>query len=190
MLTPHNHHTATLLLNGKVLVAGNYDGTFKQTELYDPATESWTSTGRLHIGRFDHTAALLADGKVLVVGGYSIHSGVLGCTELYDPATGLWTSGERNGRRTHWFDTETLLTDGTLLLVGGRVGFGSDSYAEIFSYDEGGKHWRLVGELNYARYGHTATLLQNGSLLIAGGQASFFGLAVAIAELIEPVNGR
>jgi hypothetical protein len=190
MLTAHSHHTATLLLNGEVLVVGNTENGSKHTELYDPATESWTSTGPLHIGRSDHTAAQLADGKVLVVGGYSIHLGVLGCTELYDSATGLWTSGGRNGRRTHWFDTETLLTDGTLLVVGGRVGFGSDSYADILSYDEARRNWKIAGELNYARYNHTATLLQNGSLLIAGGQASFDGPAVAIAELIEPVNGR
>ena len=61
-------HTATLLGNGKVLIAGG--GGYQSTaELYDPVEETWTTTGSLNTGRTYHTATLLPSGKVLVAGG-------------------------------------------------------------------------------------------------------------------------
>jgi hypothetical protein len=65
-------HTATLLPNGKVLVAGGDDGSglvFASAELYDPASGTWTGTGSLGAARYEHTATLLPNGKVLVAGG-------------------------------------------------------------------------------------------------------------------------
>ena len=69
--TARDFHTATLLPNGKVLVAGgaNGSGFLASAELYDPATGTWSATGSLNTARYQHTATLLADGKVLVVGG-------------------------------------------------------------------------------------------------------------------------
>jgi hypothetical protein len=86
--------------------------------------------------------------------------------------------------------TETLLVDGTLLVVGGRQDSTSNSFAWIFSYNEAWKNWSIVARLNYPRQSHTATLLQNGNLLIAGGEATSEGPAIPIAELIEPINLR
>ena len=87
-------HTATLLPNGKVLVAGGYssqDGGVRPTaELYDPATGTWTATGSLAHARSDHTATLLHSGKVFVTGGNN-NQGALDSAELYDPSTGTWT---------------------------------------------------------------------------------------------------
>ena len=72
-------HTATLLPNGQVLVAGGYDGSDHLTsaELYDPATGMWTATGSMATGRLDHTATLLPDGQVLVAGGNNFITGSL-----------------------------------------------------------------------------------------------------------------
>src|SRR5436190_6343834 len=67
-------HTATLLNNGKVLVAGGHSGAggagpyLRTAELYDPATGLWSATGQLTGSEADHTATLLPNGKVLVVG--------------------------------------------------------------------------------------------------------------------------
>src|SRR5438046_172908 len=91
--TARDIHTATLLPNGLVLVAGGLNtGSVesRSAELYDPATGTWTATGSLNDGRFYFTATLLLNGKVLVAGGDSI-SGERASTELYDPATGTWT---------------------------------------------------------------------------------------------------
>src|SRR5438128_11789768 len=81
-------HTATLLPNGKVLVAGGFDSSYvasASAELYDPASGTWTATGSLATARESHTATLLPNGKVLVAGGY------LASAELYDPASETWT---------------------------------------------------------------------------------------------------
>src|SRR5438105_7117357 len=88
-------HTATLLPNGKVLVAGGSSyGDTTDAELYDRTTGIWTSTGSLATARFDHTATLLPNGKVLVAGGraYSSPSNfiALASAELYDPVSGTW----------------------------------------------------------------------------------------------------
>jgi Galactose oxidase, central domain/Dockerin type I domain len=80
------NHTATLLPNGKVLVAGGQGdtGSLASAELYDPASGTWTATGSLANGRDHHTATLLPDGKVLAAGGYNFDSGAaLASAELY-----------------------------------------------------------------------------------------------------------
>jgi hypothetical protein len=85
-------HTASLLKNGNVLVAGGFDvNGLNSTELYDPSTETWTITGFLNNARDGHTASVLANGKVLITGGVNNNDGYLNRAELYDPSTETWT---------------------------------------------------------------------------------------------------
>jgi hypothetical protein len=94
LLTARSGQTATLLSNGKVLVAGgqtNVDLTTAAAEQYDPATGAWTMTGPMNAGRAHHTATMLPNGQILVAGGYSSGTGALSSAELYDPAAGIWT---------------------------------------------------------------------------------------------------
>ncbi len=114
-------HTATLLANGKVLVAGGSGNgginRLASAEVYDPATGVWTDAASMGSARYLHRATLLANGKVLVAGGVS-NSGALSSAELYDPTTGLWTSaGSMSVAR---FDhTATLLANGKVLVAAG-----------------------------------------------------------------------
>jgi hypothetical protein len=114
-------HTATLLPNGKVLVAGGYDGgRIATTELYDPIEDTWTTIAPLNMARDYHTATLLPDGKVLVAGGYGPSSGDASA-ELYDPIANTWTyaASMHSGRAGH---TATLLPSGRGVGRGGRLG--------------------------------------------------------------------
>ena len=111
-------HTATLLENGKVLVAGGYNSArFHDTaELYDPAENSWAAAATMagiHIG---HTATRLPDGTVLVAGGFG--TTLQATAERYDPAANTWTpaGSMTDGRSGH---TATLLAGGKVLVAGG-----------------------------------------------------------------------
>src|SRR5262249_26036910 len=112
-------HTATLLSNGKVLVAGGgfFDGPLASAELYDPASGTWTATGSLITGRTNQPATLLPTGEVLVAGGDDIQ-GALVSAELYDPASGTW-SAPGSLATARGYHTATLLADGKVLVAGG-----------------------------------------------------------------------
>jgi hypothetical protein len=88
LATARYHPTATVLPNGKLLVAAGMTWLTSATasaELYDPTTESWSSAGSLAVARGVHTATLLANSKVLVAGGYDGTS-TLASAELYATA--------------------------------------------------------------------------------------------------------
>jgi len=116
-------HTATLLPDGTVLVAGGYPAGLPFSELFDPATQTWSRTGDMLTPRYSHAATLLLNGNVLVSGGeyWSLRGYVnVGSTEVFSRSTAAWTSSAdlNDARIDH---TATLLQDGTVLVVGGFV---------------------------------------------------------------------
>ncbi|CAF1228203.1 unnamed protein product [Rotaria sp. Silwood1] len=169
------YHTATLLINGTVLITGGYGfgGFWNSAELYDPSAGVWTLTGSMKVARDYHTATLLANGQVLVAGGtvYSSYgySGGLNSAELYDPSTGVWTyTGNMAAIRS--YHTATLLTNGYVLVVGGLGIGGYLNSAEL--YDPSTGVWTSTGNTSFGRYLHTATLLDDGKVLVVGGVVS------------------
>jgi uncharacterized delta-60 repeat protein len=194
--TVRYNHTATLLPNGNVLVAGgaeagDNDAPLSGAEVYDPTNETWTATGSLTISRSSHTATLLPNGQVLAVGGRGLSGDnpvPLSGAELYTPATGNWVATASLGSSTtaRYFHTATLLCDGQVLVAGGQ-GSGILSSAELF--DPARATWTMTGSMNTARYLQTATLLPNGRVLVAGGAASTNpSSAESGVELYDPWN--
>jgi len=148
-------HTASLLPNGEVLVAGGYTFTppnsgviNKKAERYEPSSALWHETSDLSVARSAHTATLLPNGQVLVAGGFGA-SGVLNSAEIYGPVppgtivpafTGSWFDPAQNG---HGLLIEVLP--------------GNQLLAAWFTFNPSGTEqaW-FVGEGTYA--GNTATL--------------------------------
>jgi WD40 repeat protein len=179
-------HTATLLLDGRVLVAGG--STTGTAELYDPTRGSWAGTGSMIEARGGHVAVLLPDGRVLVAGGYRAgqddNSQPLASAELFDPETGSWTATDPMLDSRGRGQTATLLPDGRVLVVGG---YGSaDAKLETAAlYDPANGSWTATGNMGMGRTYHTATLLPDGSVLVAGSVSS-----ESSAELFDPSTGR
>ena len=177
-------HTATLLPNGKVLVAGGLgdgDVALASAELYDPASGTWAATGSLPTPLQAHTATLLPNGKVLVAGGSNDGLTVTASAELYDPTSGTWTATSSLAvpRADH---TATLLPDGRVLVPGGTTD-GVSGLASAELYNPASGTWTPTGSLATARAGHTATWLPNGKVLVAAGGNG--GGELASAELYD-----
>lgn len=193
---PRSGHTATLLPDGKVLVAGGMDSAFAalaSAELYDPATGGWSPTGSLVAPRRVHTATLLPSGKVLVVGGDSIDApperlGLTGSAELYDPISGSWSpTGSLNIQRGAF--TATLLSTGNVLVAGG-VGDSDETLHSAELYDPATGTWGFTGNLVSPRFFHTATPLLDGRILVvAGWDDDFFQTVTSAVELYDPLAG-
>jgi hypothetical protein len=186
MLEPRSGHTATLLQDGKVLIAGgmrrNQDF-YSSAELYDPVTGRFQATGAMTVARVGHAAVLLRSGKVLVVGGW-VGRGCTDSAELYDPATGKFTAlSKMTGKRGQ--PSATLLGSGDVLITGGADHDtpGGVASAEIFRADI--SKFELAGSMHSARISQTATLLNDGRVLIVGGRGD---TVTASAELYEPTT--
>ena len=88
MATARELHTATALSDGRVLIAGGWDGlsTLASAELYDPKTGTFSPAASMATARDTHTATVLSDGRVLIAGGEVLGTSTfLASAELYQP---------------------------------------------------------------------------------------------------------
>jgi hypothetical protein len=189
MASPRQRHTATLLPDGRVLVVGGLGPGRGTAELYDPATNSWSSAGTLVQARANHQAVLLPDGTVLVLGGRQPGK-PLPDAEIFSPKTLTWTAVAplpvardrpvavllRNGK--------VLVSGGVTTDVGGQLDaavlFGNPlSSTEL--YDPATKTWSPGAPTATGRVGHAMVVLTDGRVLIVGGTRD-----PAAAELYDP----
>jgi hypothetical protein len=206
MIEPRYFHSATLLADGRVLVAGG--GAIRSAsticglataEIFDPVTEAWTATKPMVDQRIQHVAVRLPDGRVLAVGG-TLRTGRVSYTgnalcEIYDPDTDTWTptGTMRDARQTH---QATLLADGTVLATGGNCPnlitgpvYDPHSLSTVERYNPTSGQWTPVANLPWSRSAHRAVLLRNGKLLVFGGtDDANFDAGFASTILYDPLG--
>ncbi len=189
LLVARSAFTATLLGNGKVLVAGGQTSPSANTaaaELIDPATNTAAAATSMGVARSGHTATLLGSGKVLVAGGIDAPSGkVLASSEIYDPSTNVW-SPAASMSEARMNSASVLLKDGRVLVIGGSSTW--ESVAGPFNaevYDPGANAWTSYRD-DDRPYGVTATLLLDGRVLVNGGWAV---VGPRTADFFDPANG-
>jgi len=196
MRTARGNHTATLLLDGRVLIEGGsndiYGTDLAQAEIYDPATGEFALTGTVGTVRSRAMAVLLHDGRVLIAGGFQPGwpPTPFASAELYDPTSGTFspTSSMSTARRDA---TATPLPDGRVLVAGGFDSSRALDSAEL--YDPTTGEFSPAGSMTVARAGATAALLPDGRVLITGGftySTSSASLYLASADLYDPKTGK
>jgi len=168
-------HTATLMGDGRILMAGGSGAA--DAQLIDPLTGGGPES-TMNIAREGHTATLLPTGKVFVAGTELSTDG--STTEIYDPSTNTWSSATSMSAN-RGLHTATLLLNGKVLITGGCDALGSPlSSTEI--YDPVTNSWSSAAAMSATRCLHTATLLSTGDVLVTGG----FGLNSA--EIYDPAT--
>ncbi|MBZ5617724.1 MAG: hypothetical protein LAQ69_03155 [Acidobacteriia bacterium] len=191
MTTARTGHTATLLPNGQVLLAGGADTSgppaLASAEVYDPVSATFIEVGNMTATRMNHTATLLADGRVLIAGGFGgitsqAISNPRASAEVYDPAARSFTATGTMAKPRSGH-TATLLSDGKVLIAGGFSGSSVEVSAEV--YDPSTGRFTPTGGMTVARDSHLAVLLPDGKVLIVpGGDGSSL-----TAEIYDPRNG-
>jgi hypothetical protein len=180
-------HDAILLANHDVLVlggtqsVGNLDKeasrSLRTAELFDPATDTWSTTASMQDARILPTAMLLPDDRVLVVGDEASNELT---AEVFDYTSGRWSSIAAPGfPRADAVGFQ--LHNGTVLVAGGVGQTG------VEEFDWHTDAWIKVGNLTEIRASATATALADGRILVAAGWGSL-SVPWSSAELYDP-NG-
>ena len=189
---PRAVHTATLLADGSVLLAGGCsrdgcEGVERATEVYEPGRGRFRVGASMLAPRDGHSATRLRGGRVLVAGGWSAEgTDPLASAELYLPARGRFRAAGRLAT-PRGAQLAVALRDGRALIAGGTDGDRPLAAAEL--YDPAAGRFRDAPPMRRPRVAAAATVLGDGRVLVTGGSADGT-TAIAASELFDPRTGR
>jgi hypothetical protein len=135
-----SYHTATLLVDGRVLIAGGVDAggaPLASASIYDPATNAFTPAGSMSQARSQAVAVRLPDGRVLVAGGVPAGGGGSASADIYDPGTGAWSTSAPLPHAEAGGEAQ-LLPDARVIVMGGTFDVTSRT-TQIYTPDPGGE---------------------------------------------------
>jgi len=180
----HDAPSATTLADGRILVAGGVHFTVTpNAEIFDPATDIWTSVAPMNVARHRHASVLLPSGEVMVLGGMGANGAPTASVEIYSPSDDTWTEiAPLSGPRSRI--TASVLADGSIFVAGGTPtndGSATGITERLFTL---AGDWMPGPTLNRPRAAHTATSLPDGRVVYVGGYL-LFGSDVAEIEILS-----
>lgn len=194
-LVPRFSHTATLLPNHNVLIAGGMERNgvwLSSAEIYDPAKAQFTSAAEMSAPRAGATATLLSNGKVLIAGGSTGAGKSTASAELFDPERNAFTAtGSMHTPRAH--AVAVLLANGKVLIAGGGEAGDENRSASAEIYDPTSGTFSSTGSMHVSRASFSATRLKNGRVLVTGGDSTGQlpkPTVEASSEIYDPETGR
>ncbi|CAF0781700.1 unnamed protein product [Adineta steineri] len=189
MSSSRHAHTATLLANGQILIAGGSntsDTSISAAELYIPSLNSFIIIPNMNIARCYFTSTLLSDGStVLVTGGSNASNYLISTAELY--INGSWILLFSSMTENRAYHAAVLLNDGTVLVAGGGNDI-NNAYSNAEIYNVTTQKFTAAGSMQYRRAGLTLTLLPSGKVLATGGVDWTSNTFPLVCELYDPVT--
>lgn len=184
-------HIAAPLTDGRVLVAGGWNGsaTTASAEIYDRQKNLFESVGAMATARMDATATTLKDGSILIVGGAKSTNQAIAHAEIFQaPSARFKPVANMNEARAH--HSAVRLQDGRVLIVGGlKIKNVATRTAEIF--DPITTNFQTTGSMAQARCKHSAVLLRDGRvMIIAGSTDCDERRRIAETEIFDPKTGK
>lgn len=190
--TARAQHGAVLLSDGRVLVFGGRQSTYKvlaSAELFDPKKGTWSPAGSMNAPRTNAAVTLLSDGNVLAAGGvgpavWQPHKTL----EVYKPKSNSWAMLGLTLAQGRSLMTATALNSGIVIIAGGYDG--KKWLDSVITFDpKAGTLALQKTKLGEARCAHTATRVSDGRVLLVGGTC---GTACTLKgnEMYNPTTGQ
>lgn len=204
------NQAAAALWDGRVVMAGGFEGTVAQSveasaeegpteygltpetvEIYDSVSSTWTLSPRAPIKEIDWIG-VRADGVVLALGGLERSA-----MQAYDPGVNRWLDADARDRLSVDSPTIVLLDDQRILSSGGFTTSSTGrtrASVQVSRFDAGAEQWVAAAPMTVGRARHTAIRLPDGSVLVYGGHQyrdRLFGrdrAAVITSEIYDPLS--